>query len=372
MAGATTNVPAQGQPPSCSAAAALLDEPLVATAPVASAWVVLEQAGPWGRQALQSSHLDAELGEALAKASDGTGTTILLARRPGRHADDHSPDHTTDRDAAVAADPGTDRAVSRAGGGTDREGPGVGRSTAGARRVWVAHTAPGGMRMREAMITDPAELLGWDFAAIARGELPPVGRRTTEPVMFVCTNARRDVCCALAGLPLARDLAADPLLAERIWEASHIGGHRFAPTVLVLPHGTVHGRLDSASARALLSAVDSGELPLEHYRGRSSFRRPLQAAEFAVRRAHPRTRIDDLDVLLVRPTGVVSSAPAGPAPGPTPPLCRTEVRHRDGRAWRVDVVRTVAAPPRPESCGKADVMPEVFVAATPRRIPDWC
>ena len=65
-------------------------------------------------------------------------------------------------------------------------------------------------------------------------------------MLLVCTNGKRDECCALLGRPIAQRCA--PGAPGRVWESNHLGGHRFAPTVTLLPHGTMHGQLDTATA----------------------------------------------------------------------------------------------------------------------------
>ncbi|MBV9923283.1 MAG: hypothetical protein JOY78_20875 [Pseudonocardia sp.] len=59
------------------------------------------------------------------------------------------------------------------------------------------------------------------------------GRPVDDPLLLVCTHGRRDRCCALDGRALVRALveAGEP----DVWECSHLSGHRFAPTALVLP-----------------------------------------------------------------------------------------------------------------------------------------
>ena len=57
----------------------------------------------------------------------------------------------------------------------------------------------------------------------------------------MCTNGRRDRCCALLGRPLAAEIVAAG--HSEVWEVTHLGGHRFSPTMLVLPHGYAYGRL---------------------------------------------------------------------------------------------------------------------------------
>ena len=72
------------------------------------------------------------------------------------------------------------------------------------------------------------------------GALPTatVGRQ-----VLVCTHGVRDTCCGAQGTRLA---AALPGLGAgvRSWRTSHTGGHRFAPTALVLPEGTAWAYLD--------------------------------------------------------------------------------------------------------------------------------
>ena len=71
----------------CSALSAALGEPTVGTASVASAWLCVEQPGPWGSDALRDSHLDGSLAAELSEHAAGSGVRIVLIRRPGAHAD---------------------------------------------------------------------------------------------------------------------------------------------------------------------------------------------------------------------------------------------------------------------------------------------
>jgi hypothetical protein len=57
--------------------------------------------------------------------------------------------------------------------------------------------------------------------------------------VLVCTHGRRDVCCGSKGTDLALQLLAlTPRAGVSFHRTSHTGGHRFAPTFLVLPQGT--------------------------------------------------------------------------------------------------------------------------------------
>lgn len=320
--------------PRCSVVARELDEPMAGTAPRARAWLVIEQPGPYGFRALSESHLPPRVRDAFASLPKDSGTTVLLARAAGRHADPHE--------------------------GTTR------------RRFWFAHVSPGGVRMRSGVL-DLEDLVRPDLedllAAASSGQLPPWGSRSSEPLLLVCTNGKRDVCCALEGRPVAESLAHDPAYADRVLEVSHLGGHRFSATALLLPTGHVFGRLDPASARAVLDAAATGGLgPLDHHRGRSSLSRPAQAAENAVRHAAGITDLDALDALRrvgeqVLPAALGWSGDAG--------VADVEVRHRDGRSWRVVVRRSTLAPPRAESCGKSAVEGHTWVADPPQPVTPW-
>lgn len=291
----------------CATLSRELSEPLAATAATATTWLLVEQNGPWGAKALGESHLDPAVGRALDAATAGTGVRVALIRRPGRHADClPTPRH----------------------------------------EVVIAHTvpAPGRAWVRRSQVSDPAELLSLDFAALGAGDhggfgAPHVG----GPIALVCTNGRRDRCCALLGRPLAAELAAAG--HSEVWEVTHLGGHRFSPTMLVLPFGYAYGRLTAESAKEVLAATAVGRMVPEWSRGCSGWERPGQAADQAVRLATGETRAAALSL---------EQAPDGPG------RWLVTVRHEDGRCWEVEVVEGVSEPPRAESCGKA--------AATPSRM----
>ena len=110
------------------------------------------------------------------------------------------------------------------------------------------------------------------------------GERLEAPHYFVCTNGQRDLCCARFGLPLYNRLR-EPL-GERVWQVTHLGGHRFAPNVLVLPQGVLYGRVGTASGDAgdesverFIAEVEAGAVPQRYLRGRSCYPKPVQAAE---------------------------------------------------------------------------------------------
>ncbi|PZF81443.1 sucrase ferredoxin [Jiangella anatolica] len=296
----------------CSDVGRELAEPLAGTAPVAAWWLVVEQPGPWGAKALTQSHLDPSLGRDLDAAAAEYGGRVALVRRPRRHPDTHYP---------------------------------------AARRVWLAGTTPGATFLLGGWLPSPEVLRSLDFAALASGSpssLPEL-QPETEPLLLVCTNGRRDLCCAVKGRDLVAGLRDDVL--GRVWETTHLGGHRFAPTAVLLPHGVVYGRLDDKQALLLVESARDGGFLGDGYRGRSTFSRPGQAAEAAVRQRLGDSGLDDLTVASADPDGDGAWSAV--------------VAHRDGRSWTVAVRSQEQHPPRPESCGKPPATPIAYVADVP-------
>ena len=55
----------------------------MATAPPAQRWLLIEQPGPWGREALLESRFDAAVAPELAARARAEHVRLLLIRRPG-------------------------------------------------------------------------------------------------------------------------------------------------------------------------------------------------------------------------------------------------------------------------------------------------
>lgn len=71
--------------------------------------------------------------------------------------------------------------------------------------------------------------------------------------LLVCTQGSRDASCGHHGYPLYREIRDNwcgPGL--RVWRASHIGGHRFAGTMLDFPAGLGWGYMTAAELPVLL------------------------------------------------------------------------------------------------------------------------
>ncbi len=104
--------------------------------------------------------------------------------------------------------------------------------------------------------------------------------------VLVCTHGRRDRCCGSLGTTLAAALTRQPeLLGEgvRLARTSHTGGHRFAPTAIVLPEATSWAYLDAPLLGRIVAGSAEPSEAAPHYRGCALVGPPvLQALERAV------------------------------------------------------------------------------------------
>jgi len=264
-----TGAVAEGLAFRCSALSRALGESPAATASTVRSWFLLEQPGPWGPDIPGQSRLPHQVARSLRAAAQ-LGIRIVLIRRHGR------------------SDPAT-------------------------RHCYLSWTSPRGHWLEHAVLDSPWDVLGADLEMLARGDPPGLGTVDEGPLFLVCTNGRRDPCCAEQGRPLAR--ALDREFGDRAWECSHIGGDRFAGNLVCLPHGLYFGRLDPASGPRVARAYAAGRIDLEHYRGRAAYDFPVQAAEHFLRQALGLTGIDDvaLSGRERRPDGVVVARFAGPS-----------------------------------------------------------
>ncbi|WP_188830225.1 sucrase ferredoxin [Nocardia camponoti] len=278
----------------CSAAAT--DLPLPGTAAQVSGWLCIEHPGAWGRDVIGDAVLGPEITPELGARTAAAKVRPTLIRRPGRQ-------------------PATKT-----------------------RTVLLASSRPENPWCERLEITDLRELFDLDLHVV-EGPPPGVGTLVTEPVVLVCAHGKRDQCCALFGRPIAGALATDH--PNRVWEASHTGGHRFAPAVVLLPTGLTYGRVDIPAAQRLLAAADKNEVSLAGLRGRSAYDPVEQLAEVVVRQANPDEGVDAFTVCRA-PETTTDPTIAGAA----------EVAHRDGRRWLV-TARTMPALPRQASCGAA-------------------
>ena len=260
--------------PRCSDGARLREDPLIGTAPPAMRWLLIEQDGGWGREALTS--LDAPVGvrSHIERALSESGARLQLIRRPGRR---NERERSAPRQWFVI-DIGTPGSVAH--GSVDDGWVDV---------VSALHTPRTGAETTPlAHAPTPPRMSRLSPAAAPHGNRVDIGsaRPDEGPPRFilVCTNGRHDVCCAVRGRPVAAALAG--MWPGDVWECTHTGGDRFAGNVVVLPEGVVYGALDAGSAVAALDAHIEGRYACralgEHLRGFVGFRPAEQAARAAL------------------------------------------------------------------------------------------
>lgn len=233
----------------CAVAARLRGDPMVGTAAPAAGFLLLEQPGGWGRQALTSSRLDPAVGRAVSDRAIGQGLRVLLVRRPGRHR-------------------------------------------APRRRAWAVVSSRPGREVAwwgEFDADDELRHLPLDGSA---------GRPSYEPFFLVCTHGRHDACCAVEGRPVAAALAR--LRPGAVWECSHVGGDRFAANVVAMPHGVYYGRVAPERAQELVEAHERGAVLPDLLRGRSTTQPAAQAAI-----AHVRAMVGDDRIETLSPAGTL-------------------------------------------------------------------
>jgi hypothetical protein len=217
-------------PMRCSALAEQLGEPMIGTVDRRERWLLLEDRSAWGSHAVRD-RFGADV-EARAKE---LGVRLLLVRR-------------------LEGDPADDTV----------------------RAAILVDTLSGEMVSRT--VASAADLSVEEAAA---APLSSFGEPLAGPLFLVCTNGKRDACCALRGRALVAALAAS--YPGAVWESTHLGGHRFAGNLVCLPDGIVYGRVAPLDGPRLADAYVAGRLDPSFLRGRSAWPAPAQVAEQVLR-----------------------------------------------------------------------------------------
>jgi hypothetical protein len=137
-------------------------------------------------------------------------------------------------------------------------------------------------------LSDYRDLLEFDLASVMARDPRYDAQRHEDSLFLVCTNGKRDRCCAKWGLPLYQTMAA--MAPAQVWQTTHTGGHRFAATLVSLPQGIGYGWLEPVDAAPLINAHARGHLyRLDRLRGRSCYDRIVQAAECFLRQQSGQT-----------------------------------------------------------------------------------
>jgi hypothetical protein len=130
-------------------------------------------------------------------------------------------------------------------------------------------------------VESESDLLALDLLALAAEDPTYDDHIRAEPLFLACTHGRRDKCCARRGIPVYEQLAQHG--GANVWQSSHLGGHRFAANVITLPYAITYGRMTPETAAALIDATRAGHMVPTSYRGRASYPKVAQAAEYYLR-----------------------------------------------------------------------------------------
>jgi len=227
-------------------------EPLPGTAKPGSVYVLFEWPEAWPRDVMGDAALGEELTAKLAPMLEAHDATLLLIRHPTREGRNISDHHLY----LVFAD----EAVTE-----------------------VKH------------VDSPDELLELDLSGPGRNG----AERRERPLLLICTHAKRDRCCAAKGRPMVNELHARHPFGpgnDVVWETSHIKGHRFAPTMLLMPWAYSFGRMNVEATDAMLTDASEGLYFVPGNRGRGTLGPVEQVAELAVAAEVPGARYGQFDV----------------------------------------------------------------------------
>jgi hypothetical protein len=223
----------------CADLARQSSEPMAGTAPTVGSWFLLEYNGPWTAKATSDNDLprsiQAWLTEGLALIEDSRLQFIKRSR----------PTHRAGISFFIAL---------------------------------TEETAP---RLYEFRLNTYDDLQTLDISAPLLGAAAYDRYLRTEPLYLVCTNGKRDRCCSRDGLALYQPLVEE--VGDAAWQCTHLGGHRYAPTLVTFPDGAFYGRLRPSDLAPLVQAQTEKALYLSHLRGRCCYDDVVQAAESFLR-----------------------------------------------------------------------------------------
>ena len=244
--------------PSCSTLSILEKEQLFGTAPLTQIWVMVEYPNSFGGKALEESNLLDKVKAYLFDIQKTLPASRVLFIRQEKPKDD----------AGI--------------------------------NVFVGLSAFQQPRLYEFHIPKYDDLLTLDIVSLSEGKAELQKNSRQEPLILVCTNGKRDPCCAQWGQQVYFEMAKHS--ADFVWQTSHVGGHRFAANVICLPHGIYFGRIRPDQADHLISDYRNNRLTLHSYRGRAHYPPEVQVAEYYLVAQTSNLDIDAFHLLKSSPT----------------------------------------------------------------------
>ena len=241
----------------CNECSREVGEQVFGTAPRVDVWLLLEFTGAWGVQAVPESELPPEVKARLIGWGDSIPNTKVQLIKQG------------EKGAKIP--------------------------------FFVALTSLESPVVYKFDLDSYDDLLAFDLDAVLRRESRYEDNVHRDPLILVCTNGRRDISCAKYGLPVYQALAEQT--PGWAWESTHIGGHRFAGTLVTLPDGVYYGRLDVDDVPELVAAQMNRYLLVERVRGRVVYDQPTQDADYYLRGITGERLLDGLRFVSIREIG---------------------------------------------------------------------
>ena len=232
----------------CSQMSSQSGEHLYGTALEVKNWFLLEYSGVWKRDALAQSALPEEVKEHLGG--------LLSSFEESR--------------------------VQLIGG----PGPSKGNFA-----FYYAHSSEFSPKLYKFEIEKYEDLLSIDLPELVEtGEVEKFS--CPERLVLVCTHGAHDGCCAVVGSGVYKELLKKEGVSA--WRTSHVGGHRFAANLVMLPEGIYYGRVNDGNLDDVISSHLRGEIFLDCYRGRSCFSQTSQVSDYFLRKEIEKLGIYDI------------------------------------------------------------------------------
>ncbi len=144
-------------------------------------------------------------------------------------------------------------------------------------RLYIAVTKETEKKVYEFRVISYQDILNIDFDRDLSEE-----NLKSNPLLLVCTHGSHDKCCGEKGLELFNNLSKYEKDFE-VWQTTHLGGHRFAANILLLPDGIYYGRINKENYVKIRDSYFDSKLETGFLRGRCFYHPDVQAAEYFFR-----------------------------------------------------------------------------------------
>ena len=156
---------------------------------------------------------------------------------------------------------------------------------------YYAHSSEVSPKLYRFEIETYEDLLSIDLPElVSTGEIEKFS--CEETLVLVCTHGAHDGCCAVAGAEVYRELLKKEGISA--WRTSHVGGHRFAANMIMLPEGIYYGRVNGGNLDDVVSSHLRGEIFLDCFRGRSCYSQTSQVSDYFLRKEIEKLGIYDI------------------------------------------------------------------------------